>query len=210
MKQNISFKVILLPKHLSFSFSTLVYLRVITSCIDLKSSIPSTVLMLYFRYCFFCGFPAIKHTIDATEFVPWILEISNASIFVSELVSFANISNEKPSKFPISTIDFGLLESGLIRIITKTYQLLGMISFFTVGEDECRAWTIQHNTSALKAAGAIHSDIERCFIRAEVVRWNILLETRSLFVARQKGLMKLEGKNYTVQDGDTINFRHSA
>ena len=85
-----------------------------------------------------------------------------------------------------------------------------MISFFTVGEDECRAWTIQHNTSALKAAGAIHSDIERCFIRAEVVRWNILLETRSLFVARQKGLMKLEGKNYTVQDGDTINFRHSA
>ena len=106
--------------------------------------------------------------------------------------------------------NFGLLESGLIRIITKTYQLLGMISFFTVGEDECRAWTIQHNTTALKAAGAIHSDIERCFIRAEVVRWNILLETRSLFVARQKGLMKLEGKNYTVQDGDTINFRHSA
>jgi len=106
--------------------------------------------------------------------------------------------------------NFGLSESGLIRIIKKTYQLLGMISFFTVGEDECRAWTIQHSTSALKAAGTIHSDIERCFIRAEVIRWNILLETRSLFVARQKGLMKLEGKNYTVQDGDTINFRHSA
>ena len=111
---------------------------------------------------------------------------------------------------PAFLANYGLSESGLIRIIKKTYQLLGMISFFTVGEDECRAWTIQNSTPAIKAAGTIHSDIERCFIRAEVIRWNMLLETKSLSVARQKGLMKLEGKNYTVQDGDTINFRHNA
>jgi ribosome-binding ATPase len=78
-----------------------------------------------------------------------------------------------------------------------------------VGDDECRAWTIKRGTTALKAAGAIHSDIERCFIRAEVVRYDKLLELRSLAAAREKAVLKVEGKEYVVQDGDVINFRHS-
>jgi GTP-binding protein YchF len=105
--------------------------------------------------------------------------------------------------------DYGLKESGLARLIHVTYQLLGLISFFTVGEDECRAWTISRGTSALKAAGVIHSDIERCFIRAEVVPCRILLELKTLAAARDKGLLKLEGKEYIVQDGDVVHFRHS-
>jgi len=105
--------------------------------------------------------------------------------------------------------DYGLKESGLDRLIRVTYDLLGLISFFTVGEDECRAWTIKRNTSALKAAGVIHSDIERCFIRAEVVHCDKLLELKSLAAAREKACLKLEGKEYIVQDGDVINFRHS-
>ncbi len=105
--------------------------------------------------------------------------------------------------------DYGLKESGLDRLIRVTYDLLGLISFFTVGEDECRAWTIRRNTTALKAAGVIHSDIERCFIRAEVVHCEKLMELKSLAVAREKGCLKLEGKEYIVQDGDVINFRHS-
>ncbi len=106
--------------------------------------------------------------------------------------------------------DYGLSESGLVRLIRITYQLLGLISFFTVGEDECRAWTIPKGTSALKAAGAIHSDMERCFIRAEVIPWNVLLEAKSLSAARRQGLLRLEGKEYVVQDGETVHFRHSA
>ena len=106
--------------------------------------------------------------------------------------------------------DYGLAESGLERMIRATYRLLGLISFFTVGENECRAWTIPKGTPALKAAGAIHSDLERCFIRAEVIPWNVLLEVESLAAARQRGLLRLEGKQYPVQDGETVHFRHSA
>ncbi len=106
--------------------------------------------------------------------------------------------------------DYGLAESGLVRLIRTTYRLLGLISFFTVSEEECRAWTIPRGTPALKAAGAVHSDMERCFIRAEVIPWNVLLEVKSFSAARQRGLIRLEGKEYPVQDGETIQFRHSA
>jgi GTP-binding protein YchF len=106
-------------------------------------------------------------------------------------------------------VDYGLKESGLDRLIRVTYDLLGLISFFTVGEDECRAWTIRRGTTALKAAGVIHTDIERCFIRAEVVHYDKLHELKTLHAAREKGHLRLEGKEYPVQDGDIINFRHS-
>jgi GTP-binding protein YchF len=106
--------------------------------------------------------------------------------------------------------DYGLSESGLVRLLRTTYRLLGLISFFTVSKEECRAWTIPSGTSALKAAGAVHSDMERCFIRAEVIPWNVLLEVKSPAAARQRGLLRLEGKEYVVQDGETIYFRHSA
>jgi len=104
---------------------------------------------------------------------------------------------------------YGLKESGLSRLINKTYALLGMISFLTAGEDECRAWTIPVNTRAVNAAGAIHSDLEKHFIRAETIRWDQLLEAGSEANARAKGILRLEGKDYIVQDGDVMHIRHS-
>jgi GTP-binding protein YchF len=104
---------------------------------------------------------------------------------------------------------YGLTESGLSRLIRTTYALLGLISFFTAGEDECRAWTIPVNTRAAQAAGAIHSDLEKHFIRAETIRWDQLLEAGSEANARAKGILRLEGKEYIVQDGDVMHVRHS-
>jgi ribosome-binding ATPase len=104
---------------------------------------------------------------------------------------------------------YGLKESGLSRLINRTYSLLGLISFLTAGEDECRAWTIPVNTRAVNAAGAIHSDLEKHFIRAETIRWDQLLEAGSEANARAKGILRLEGKEYIVQDGDVMHIRHS-
>jgi len=104
---------------------------------------------------------------------------------------------------------YGFTEPGLHRVIRSTYDLLGLISFFTAGEPEVRAWTIRKGTSAVKAAGEIHSDIEKGFIRAEVVRWDDLLAAGSLPAAREKGKVRLEGRDYIVQEGDVILFRHS-
>jgi len=105
--------------------------------------------------------------------------------------------------------DLGLRESGLDRVIRASYDLLGYISFFTVGEDECRAWSIPVNTPAVLAAGEIHSDISRGFIRAEVVSYDRLLARGSLAACRDHGELRLEGKDYVVIDGDVINFRHA-
>ena len=104
---------------------------------------------------------------------------------------------------------YGLRESGRTRLLRATYELLGSIVFFTVGEEECRAWTIPRGATAVQAAGAIHSDLSKHFIRAEVVPWNELLETGSLAAARQKGTLRLEGKEYIVQDGEIVHIRHS-
>jgi GTP-binding protein YchF len=105
--------------------------------------------------------------------------------------------------------DLGLKQSGLNRVIRAAYDLLGYMSFFTVGEDECRAWSIPRQLRAPEAAGAIHSDIQRGFIRAEVVPWDTLIARGSLAACRDHGELRLEGKDYVVQDGDTINFRHA-
>jgi hypothetical protein len=104
---------------------------------------------------------------------------------------------------------YGLKESGLVRLIRKSYELLGLISFFTAGEDECRAWTVPLGAKAPQAAGAIHSDLEHHFIRAETIRWDSLLEAGSEAAARAKGTLRLEGKEYVVQDGDVMHIRHS-
>jgi GTP-binding protein YchF len=103
--------------------------------------------------------------------------------------------------------DLGLTEPGLDRIIRASYALLGLISFLTTGEDECRAWTIRKGTRAQQAAGIIHSDIERGFIRAEVVAFDDLVRAGSLAACREKATLRLEGKDYEVRDGDVINFR---
>lgn len=103
--------------------------------------------------------------------------------------------------------DLGLKESGLDRVIRASYDLLGYISFFTVGEDECRAWSIPRGIEAQLAAAEIHSDIARGFIRAEVVAYDRLVARGSMAACREHGEVRLEGKDYVVQDGDIINFR---
>ncbi len=103
--------------------------------------------------------------------------------------------------------DLGLKESGLEKLIAASYKLLGLISYLTSGEDETRAWTITKGTKAPQAAGKIHTDFERGFIRAEVVSYDHLIECGSMTAAKEKGLVRLEGKDYVVQDGDIILFR---
>ena len=103
--------------------------------------------------------------------------------------------------------ELGLSESGLEKLIKASYHLLGLISYLTSGEDETRAWTIKVGTKAPQAAGKIHSDFERGFIKAEVVNYKDLLEQGSLAAAREKGLVRMEGKEYVVTDGDVILFR---
>ncbi len=103
--------------------------------------------------------------------------------------------------------ELGLKESGLEKLIKASYHILGLMSFLTAGEDETRAWTIRIGTKAPQAAGKIHSDFERGFIKAEVVNYKNLLEQGSLAAAREKGLVGIEGKDYVVQDGDVILFR---
>ena len=103
----------------------------------------------------------------------------------------------------------GAEESGLDRLIKASYALLGLISFLTAGPDECRAWTIRKGTKAPKAAGKIHSDIERGFIRAEIVAFDDLVKHGSMNAAKEAGVLRSEGKEYIMQDGDVIHVRFS-
>jgi ribosome-binding ATPase len=118
----------------------------------------------------------------------------------------AEMEDEEAADFLSS---YGLHESGLVRLIRKSYELLGLISFFTAGEDECRAWTVPVGSKAPQAAGAIHTDLEHHFIRAETIRWDNLLDAGSEAAARSRGTLRLEGKEYIVQDGDVLHIRHS-
>ncbi len=101
----------------------------------------------------------------------------------------------------------GLKESGLEKLVRASYDLLGLMSFLTAGEDECRAWTIKKGTKAPQAAGKIHTDFERGFIKAEVINYQDLLDNGSIAAAKEKGIVRVEGKEYVVQDGDVILFR---
>ena len=101
----------------------------------------------------------------------------------------------------------GLEESGLDKVIKKSYDLLGLMSFLTAGEPEVRAWTIKKGTKAPEAAGKIHSDIQRGFIKAEVVSYDDLIKSGSMVAAKEKGLVRSEGKEYIMQDGDIVLFK---
>jgi ribosome-binding ATPase YchF (GTP1/OBG family) len=101
--------------------------------------------------------------------------------------------------------ELGIAEAPLDRVVHATYDLLGLVSFFTSGEDEVRAWTIVKGSTAQQAAGAIHSDLERGFIRAEVIRWDEMLKAGSEANARKQALMRTEGKTYRMADGDVMN-----
>ena len=117
------------------------------------------------------------------------------------------ISTLSPEEQKDFLADLGLTEPSIDRVTRASYDLLGVISFFTVGEDEVRAWTIRRGTKAREAAGAIHSDIERGFIRAEVVQCDDLIRLKTMAACRDAGLFRLEGKEYVVKDGDVVHFR---
>jgi len=121
----------------------------------------------------------------------------------------AEMAELPPEELRTFLSDYGLTESGSARLIRTTYRLLGLISFFTVGEEECRAWTIANGTNAQRAAGAIHTDLQEHFIRAEVCHYDDFVKHGSHQALKEKGLLRLEGKDYIVKDGDIMEIRHS-
>ena len=116
----------------------------------------------------------------------------------------AQLNEEEKAEF---LAELGLEEAGLDKLISASYELLGLMSFITAGEKEVRAWTIKKGTKAPQAAGKIHSDMERGFICAEVINYKALIEAGGMAKAKEKGLVRLEGKDYVIQDGDVVLFR---
>ena len=148
----------------------------------------------------------IDRAIDRTGLTPFLSRASTAAVAVCAKIEL-EIAQLEAADAAAFLKDLGLTESGLDRVIRATYDLLGYMSFFTVGEDECRAWSIARQTPAQLAAAEIHSDIARGFIRAEVVGYEPLVSRGSMAACRDRGEVRLEGKDYVVQDGDIINFR---
>jgi GTP-binding protein YchF len=148
----------------------------------------------------------LQGEVDGAGFAKWKGQPGIAFSAVS-----ASLEEEISELSPEDQVEFlkglGLPDRALDRLLRAAYHLLGLISFLTAGEDECRAWSITEGTPAVKAAGAIHSDIEKGFIRAEIVPWNVLIETGSIAGCRTHGSLRLEGRDYVVKDGDVINFR---
>jgi hypothetical protein len=148
----------------------------------------------------------VDRAADAAGLSDFLSRASTAAAAVCGKIEL-EIAQLEPADAAAFLADLGLRESGLDRVIRASYDLLGYISFFTVGEDECRAWSIPRGTPAQLAAGEIHSDIARGFIRAEVVAYEPLVTRGSMAACREHGEVRLEGKEYVVQDGDIINFR---
>jgi len=121
-------------------------------------------------------------------------------------MEIAQLPAEEVPEFLIS---YGLEEPGMHRLVRECYRMLGLMSFFTVGEDEVRAWTVRRGATAVEAAGVIHSDLARGFIRAEVISYDDMIACGTLAEARKRGLLRLEGKDYIVRDGDILNIRFS-
>jgi GTP-binding protein YchF len=143
---------------------------------------------------------------EAAGLTLFLSRAATASVAVCAKIEL-EIAQLEPADAAAFLTDLGLKESGLDRVIRASYDLLGYISFFTVGEDECRAWSIPRGYSAQLAAGEIHSDIARGFIRAEVVAYDDLIARGSMAACRDHGEVRLEGKEYVVLDGDIANFR---
>src|SRR5690349_19415228 len=150
----------------------------------------------------------VSGALDAVGLGPFLSRASTGAVAVCEKIEL-EIAQLEPADAAAFLADLGVAESGLDRVIRASYDLLGYISFFTVGDDECRAWSIPRGTPAQLAAGEIHSDIQRGFIRAEVVSYDALVTRGSMAACRDHGEVRLEGKDYIVQDGDIINFRHA-
>jgi GTP-binding protein YchF len=148
----------------------------------------------------------IDGAVDAAGLTPFLSRAGTAAAAVCAKIEL-EIAQLEAADAAAFLADLGLKESGLSRVIRASYDLLGYISFFTVGEDENRAWSIPRNTTAQLAAAEIHSDIARGFIRAEVVSYDHLMARGTMAACRDHGEVRLEGKEYVVQDGDIINFR---
>ena len=144
----------------------------------------------------------------AEPIAPFLKESGAHAVAVCAKIEL-EIAQLDPTDAQAFMADLQLTHSGLDRVIRAAYELLGYISFFTVGDDECRAWSIPRGTPAQGAAGAIHSDLERGFIRAEVVPCDRLLDRGSLAACRDHGELRLEGKEYVVKDGDVMTIRHA-
>ena len=136
-----------------------------------------------------------------------IADSEGAEVLVICASAEEEISQMEPDEKALFLEGMGIGVSGLDRLVVLGYRLLGLISFLTAGPKEVRAWTIVNGTKAPQAAGKIHTDFERGFIKAEVVNYEVLLREGSLAAAREKGLVGIEGKEYVVQDGDVILFR---
>jgi GTP-binding protein YchF len=149
---------------------------------------------------------AVANALDALGLTSFLSHASTGAVALCEKIEL-EIAQLEPADAAAFLADLGVTESGLDRVIRASYDLLGYMSFFTVGEDECRAWSIPRNTPAQLAAGEIHSDIQRGFIRAEVVSYDALTTRGSMAACRDHGEVRLEGKEYIVEDGDIINFR---
>lgn len=151
-----------------------------------------------------------KDGIETNKYFKIVKEIANKEsasvlpICAGLEADIAEMSDEEKSIF---LLDMGLTESGLDRMIKECYSLLGLISYLTAGEPEVRAWTIKKGTKAPQAAGKIHTDFERGFIRAEVISYDDLMNCGSLVAAKEKGLLRSEGKEYVMKDGDIVLFR---
>lgn len=151
-----------------------------------------------------------KTGIETNKFLNVVKEIAakeNAKVLPISAQIEAEISELDLDEKKLFLADMGLSESGLDRLITACYDLLGLISFLTAGKPEVRAWTIKKGTKAPGAAGKIHTDFERGFIRAEVVSFNDLISCGSMSAAKEKGLVRSEGKDYLMNDGDVVLFR---
>ncbi len=144
-----------------------------------------------------------KHVAAVRE----LAKAENSEVFVVCAEMEQELSELDDEEKKLFLEDLGVESSGLDKLIAASYSLLGLMSFLTAGEDECRAWTIKKGTKAPQAAGKIHTDFERGFIKAEVVNYQDLLDCGSLSAAKEKGIVGMEGKEYVVQDGDVILFR---
>ena len=149
---------------------------------------------------------SIEHAAQSTGLTAFLSRAGTRAVAVCGKIEL-EIADLEPADAIAFLSDLGLTESGLDRVIRATYDLLGYMSFFTVGEDECRAWSIPRETIAQVAAGEIHSDIARGFIRAEVVAYDALVARGSLAACRDHGELRLEGKEYVVADGDVLLFK---
>ena len=148
-----------------------------------------------------------EDTIETVKAVKEFAKSDGSEVLVISAKTEEEISELPPEDQQMFLDDLGLTESGLNRLVKKSYALLGLMSFLTAGEPETRAWTIKIGTKAPQAAGKIHTDFERGFIRAEVVEYQTLLDCGSLSNAREKGKVRSEGKEYVMRDGDVVLFR---